>query len=151
MLGSVEVAERVRDAVFGLQWPPDNRDSSLRPKCGCELVLQLKARELCAVLLLDVEQDAASSPTCLCSVQACCAGSSQWRRQRRSSVARQHMGSLRQQQQRQQPSQPPSLPLPRRQLRLLQQSPWPTAQPLRCVLAKQLKRSAQQLLTVRPV
>ena len=32
VLGSVEEAERVRDATFGIQWPPDNKDSSLRPK-----------------------------------------------------------------------------------------------------------------------
>ena len=32
VLGSVEQAERVRDATFGIQWPPDNKDSSLRPK-----------------------------------------------------------------------------------------------------------------------
>ena len=32
VLGSVEEAEHVRDATFGLQWPPDNKDSSLRPK-----------------------------------------------------------------------------------------------------------------------
>ena len=32
VLSSVDEAERVRDATFGIRWPPDNKDSSLRPK-----------------------------------------------------------------------------------------------------------------------